>query len=552
MSVNVIQNPTNLAHYAKNTVPAFVIETNDPVSIVLKCWPASDYENFDWKDAETVFQGSYVPDFDYQVSVDFADCYASYLKTAVPMSLNPVFVQDGFLRYFCARVYDKGMVLVGTYSWFVGNAELHSTMDFPSYAASSFLTNQNIEKRTNAEAPEWLSWLDLEGNYVLKARFYRKTGNHVDATVKTDSAVGCYTVNVSYNRLIRMFSKLPNQLNGYYDLILFNGNTELARQRYIFQEKNGKEHYYLFVNALGGIDTLIADGANVLTPEVSFNYGRFGKQIVAIDDADNMRVWNQALTVKWRDRDWVYELLSAKADAAVYNAEKSSFMAIVVTDANVSMSDAGQLADASFDYLSSYVNAASQEKRRGTLLQSAAATAEELQDETVMVPVSILSGSSQDVTVYSNRIFVVFADTSSGSINYYINDTLSGSFTPGVDESPFPIELNYGDSVHFETGDTRNLELVMKYYMEWDTAWSDPVCVQVNDTYSFTWGSAVCVQEEEPYSYFWSNAHCILTSFYVFSWTDVLCVKIQHYDFFWNGALCVQEYYDTIEWEPIN
>ena len=252
------QTPEPEHIYAKNEVPPFVITTQNTLLAVLTVGN------------ETVFQGSYSPDFNGRISIDFVGLYDKWLKTTIPSSAGDIIIQNDLVQRFTATFY----VLVGEdvpsdsnhISWYVANAKLKSAADFASWSQRNFLTNQPIEKATNYESPEWLTWLDRRGGSTLVARFYPKAGGNLEATVFEAPVKGCYSANVRYSRIVRMAHALPSALKGYYDLILTDENgAEVCRQRYIYNERSGREKYYCLVNALGGIDTLTCDGENVLT-----------------------------------------------------------------------------------------------------------------------------------------------------------------------------------------------------------------------------------------------------------------------------------------------
>lgn len=457
MSLNLTQYPNGLCFL--NKVTEFVMTATYSVTMSLIIDPNGS--------PEEVFTCRYHPNLNGVIFTDLTDIVMDYIKSTVPMDGND-FVQADFIKEFLFKIEeDYGGQQTGYFS--VVNIAVNTTETVESWCASNFLTHQAAQKRTNYESPEWLTWLDLDGDYSLKVRFYKKSGGNAEATVRTDNAEGCYTVNVGYSRLIRLVNLLPSQLNGYYDLILCDGNdTALAYQRYLYHERNGQEHYYLIVNPMGGVDTLISDGANVLNPDMTLNYGKFGFQFLPIDDAENIRMWNQAISIEWRERYWVYGLMSKRGEAAVYFASSKAYEKIVIVGAKFSMSDKGQLSQTSFDYImseASEIVLASEERSRG-LTQSAADATEELHDETTQVFVAFSHGATDPVIIPSDVLYVLFDWDESQkmeTVYYFINGDKEGEFVPGQDESPVQINIKEGVSVHFETeGPLQYLEL--RYY----------------------------------------------------------------------------------------
>lgn len=457
MSLNLTQYPSGYCYL--NKVTEFVMSSTYSVTLTLTLNPNGV--------SEEIFVCRYHPNMHGVIFIDLTDIVRDYVKSIVPTNDND-YVQTDFFKEFQYKIEeDNGGNSTGTFT--VANIAVNTSDTLETWCASSFLTHQAAQKRTNYESPEWLTYFDLDGDYSLKVRFYKKVGGNIEAVVKTDSAVGCYTVNVSYSKLIRLVNMLPSQLKGYYDLVLCDGSDEeIAYQRYLYHERSGKEHYYLFVNPQGGIDTIIADGANVLNPDMTLNYGRFHFQYTPIDDADNIRMWNQAFSIEWKERYWVHGLMATRGEAAVYFVGAKAYEKIVVVGTSFSMSDNGQLAPTSFDYILSeatQVMLASEERSRG-FTQSAADASEELHDETTKVFVAFSQGATEPVTIPSELLYVIFElgeDEKAEPVYYFFDGNMEGEFTPGEDESPFQINIKEGVSVHFETeGTLAYLEL--RYY----------------------------------------------------------------------------------------
>jgi hypothetical protein len=223
------------------------------------------------------------------------------------------------------------------------------------------------------------------------------------------------------------------------------------------------------VNALGGIDTLICKGENVLAPDITHNIGRFGRQYRALDDTNDMRKWTQHIgQVPNRQRNWIYELLTAKQGAEKYDPETMKYLEIVVDSSELSMSDFGQLAGSPFSYILNETEnvVADTERPDRSLHQSVADHADELYDETTKVFVAFSHGATDPVTIPSDMLYVLFDNDESQkmeTVYYFINGTKEGEFTIGYDESPVEISIKEGVSVHFETeGALESLEL--RYY----------------------------------------------------------------------------------------
>lgn len=472
MNINSFsQKPQAGRTYAKNEVPPFAITTQDTVLAVLTTG------------SETVFQGSFSPDFNGQISIDFNGLYDNYLQTIIPSSSGDEITHTSYRREFTASFY----VLIGedlsgepaTLSWYVANAKQRSRTAFQTFARRNYLTNQPMEKVTNYESPEWVSWIDFSGGSWIEARFYPKTGGNKSVTVFSTSNAGCYSVNVRYSRIIRMLDVLPRQLKGYYDIILYETSrgNEVCRQRYIYEERLGSEKYFCFVNALGGIDTLICKGENVLQPDTAHNIGRFGDHYRALDDTDDQRKWSQNTgMMPTRYRNWVYELLTAKQGAEKYDPEAMNYYEIVVESSDVAMSDYGQLSSAAFGYiLTETVNVMHDTERAvGRMLhQSIAEQAEELDDMSKSVEIAFeTDGQSgfetEEIEIGATKLYVsaprTYTTAGELPVYYFIDgsDTAAGSFVPGT--NPSIITKGKDDSIRFATQNDAIGSLILNYY----------------------------------------------------------------------------------------
>lgn len=463
MSLNLTQYPTGLCFL--NKVTRFKMTADHSVTIVLTLNPTGA--------GEEIFAGRYHPDFNGRITVDITDIVKDYVRTAVPTD-GEDYEQSDLKKEFRYKIEeDSGGSATGDFE--VTNIAANTTGTLEAWCASNFLTRQAVEKRTNYESPEWLTWLDLDGDYTLKVRFYKKTGGSVEAVVRTDDGEGCYTVNVGYSRMIRLASVLPRQLKGYYDLVLCDGSDEeIASQRYLYQERSGQEHYYLMVNPQGGIDTLIADGAHVLNPEMTLNYGRFGERYESIDDAENIRKWSQSLATEWRERGWLHDLLAKRGEAAVYHASAGAYEKIVVVGFDCSMSDRGQLAGATFEYITSEnkETAPGGEERSQGFTQSAADATEELLDETRQATVAFEDDGqggmeTEELEIAATKVYVEFEKTATaGTVTYSIDGKEAGSFDPSEADSPVVIAKAVDASIRFATAAALLSAVRVSYYPE--------------------------------------------------------------------------------------
>lgn len=342
MSVIILQKPTQNAVYAKNAVPKIVLSATEIVSIKLYFKREDDDE---WEPDDMVFSGSYMPDFNGEISFDMKGLFDPFIRTVMPSGNTTG--QESYRYVFRAVISaTRATQSSQTITWLVANAKMKSGESFSQYTQRNFLTHQPAEKRTTKDSPEYLTF---SGDYSLKARFYTTSGGSVDCAISTTSDP-VKTVNVSYQRLKSMVN-VVGKLKGYYDIMLMSKNTVLATQRYVLYRTTGRERYFVFVNSLGGIDTMICQGDSTLEPEATFDTGVMTDSRIALDDTDDTKIWRQHLRFPWRHRNWIHELLTEKQQTAIYDPESGEMEKIVLTGIDFTIGNREPLATASFTYM---------------------------------------------------------------------------------------------------------------------------------------------------------------------------------------------------------
>lgn len=457
MSYTATQTPSNGAIYPKNLVPEVILsQVTDEVTIHLL---QSD---------SVIFEGSYTPDVLGHVSVDLCELFTEWLNTSLPNTNT--FLQTEWKKQFTLKIEDEDAQ--NTINFYVCNADFKSRTAWTTWLASNFLTNQPMEQMSCKDAPHWLSFYDANGGLSLVGRFYKKSGGNVDVNICTTNGAGCYTCNVSYDKLIRRIVALPSSLHGYYDVLLMDGDDIKAKQRYIYSERTGREQYYCFVNALGGIDTLICQGENVLNPDITYNIGRFGKSFRQLDDTDTIRAWSQntgLLPVDWRN--WFYEIMAVKAGAWRYDGK--SYTDIVLKESSIAASNHGQLNSYTFGYILTENTSVigSDERAAYAFRQSAADSAEEYESDIKTMELAFTDGVTETIPIPAKVILVLAtadAVVEATPISYLVDGTVVDDFTPSTTE-PVQIALPAGDELSFETENVSVNGLILNYYPQTPT-----------------------------------------------------------------------------------
>lgn len=329
--------PQNVC-YAMNQIPKLVVQSDEAMTIIV------------FQGGDELFRSRYLLDFDGMIKVDISEICASALTCTLPTrdENSHVTSHKAFTISWMTDSY------YGSMRFEAHKAKLKSDDPLQTWAETHFLTNQPTEKDTTTESPEWLTYMDTNETLSIVARLYYTNGGHTDIDITQDN-IGITTVNVSWARITQIASQSYSfsamSLKGYYDILMMQDDNVIATQRYIIRPVTGLEHYYIFENALGGFDTLIAKGEKVLQPQTTYNVGRRQDARVLLDDTDDYRSWTQALLFPWRHRNWICELLTGKGKAVRYDPASQETMEIVITGNNINVSDSKRNASASFSYI---------------------------------------------------------------------------------------------------------------------------------------------------------------------------------------------------------
>ena len=453
--------------YAKNQVPPFVIATSDTLYASLSI------------NNEVVFEGTYVRNFDGNITIDFKGVYDRFLSTLMPnLAADSKILQTSMAKIFTAVVCPVGSNgtpnrLQGvTVSYRVANAKLNGRTVFGEWCKNNFLSNQPRERHTNEESPEWITYCPDDASsggtvWRVVCDFYKKAGGKVTFNVDGSNSLSPFSVNVGFLRVLSMAGLHSSVLMGYYDIYVTKNNVEMCRQRYFYNYRTGREKYYCITNALGGIDTLICQGDNVLAPELNFNLGRINGQYVPLDDTDDLRQWRQNTgMIPVRQRNWVHELLTQRQAAVKYDPENHDYQDIVINMADITIGDTKQLASAEFGYLlQEPVNAVEvTEIKDKEFSQSSADKSESIPARMGAIEMEMLRRENKYVeteeeTIPSPVFYVEFeldSESVSNTPIYYdiiVNGevTTTGQFTPVAGQNKFTIYGEVDCDVIFRT-----------------------------------------------------------------------------------------------------
>lgn len=332
-----------------------------------------------------IFTGTYIPDLADEVRFNLADIFRNHLSTALPNA--DIFLQPNIYKGF-------GFVITGLtsettsaqyYEVLLSKAEVDETPQV--YMQSHFLTLQPKEKHVTKDMPEHLTLNGIGpiSDVQLYARFYPEIGGQEDVLLGPPSYTGTNTYRFDWQTLWQL---RPGNCKKFVDIVAKDSKEDKMSQRYIYTHKSGREHYFLWANALGGIDTIFCDGANTLQPQVTHNVGRRMTQVIQLDDSDDYRQWQQQSGwFPWMLREWLWDFVSSKLGHWIYDPENDSYTEIIITSAEMEASDDKQLVQFTFTYRrAKRGNAVGASSRAASFSQSAAETAEAIDyDDTQVV-----------------------------------------------------------------------------------------------------------------------------------------------------------------------
>jgi hypothetical protein len=368
--------PTYEGNVHLENIPDFIVTNVREDSLQVEAFDDNTTTNL-------VFTGIYVPDLNQEVRFNLADIFRNYLKTELPNA--DIYLQNRVYKGFYFRITGLTSQIVegAGYVILLSKAEVADTPYV--YMQSHFLTLQPLDKPVKKDMPEHLTFLFASGS-VVAARFYPLQGGSVDVVpFPSIAGAGVRTYRFFWEGLWEM---RPGECFPYIDIVVKNGNDDIMSQRYIYSHKSGHEHYFLWVNALGGIDTICCDGANTLQPQVTHNVGRRQSLVIQLDDSDDYRQWQQQSGwFPWKQREWLWDFVSSKLGHWLYDAEKDTYTEIIITSVDMEASDNKQLVQFTFTYRkASRGNAVGTSSRAASFSQSAADAAEDIDyDDTQVV-----------------------------------------------------------------------------------------------------------------------------------------------------------------------
>lgn len=232
----------------------FSIAASDPISFKL------------YQSEELLLDETYTPNASGRIEIDVREIVKSQLSFIVPVSDS--FQQPALFKSFRAVINASEVSFVA-----IRSGVENFTDTAVNFLAANWLTWQPQTKRVSYYQPEWLTYYAPVA-CSIKVKFYLKDGTSQVMTRANQVADTCYSYNMMYSFIM---SQQASACYGYYDVYVEDmAGTRLSYiQRYVYKKSTIEDEIYLFENSLGGLDTVVFNGALSFAPELEHTEGLY-------------------------------------------------------------------------------------------------------------------------------------------------------------------------------------------------------------------------------------------------------------------------------------
>lgn len=343
----VISAPNQYGYYSIHNLPSFKFECTQMLRVSV-----TYNDGGIWED---IYKGSYTP-FSSRVSFEIKDVVSSHLSTSQPSQPYGDFYQNMCMKNIRVQAEDDD----GD-SWMVDFYVMNflakiNTSSFLNAVTKRFLTIQPSVKHITVESPEFLSYF-YHTTARLVVKFYLIDGTTEQVTLfnyNHQDYGRVYTHYVAYERVMKASNVPSSQKKPYYDVFVVNSKgTRISEiQRYIYEDPVSSEFYYLFINQMGGIDTLTCTGVRKQLPEVTYNLAKLSNEFSQLDDTDDSLIYQQNTGYFSADHlQWLIGFVMSKKGRWLYNATKKKATAIVMKETDAELSERDSFVAMSFSYI---------------------------------------------------------------------------------------------------------------------------------------------------------------------------------------------------------
>ncbi len=325
-----IQKPDNLC--LSRNIPKVIVSSEDVFSFELK------------KGEDVLFSASYTPDKNNRAEIDIREIVHTSLSFTLKEQTTS-YVQSNLVADFTISLNSGEL----TTSFRAIRAGVdRSSVDAAIFLKANFLTWQPQVKKVTYSTPEYLTFYAVSDCVVrLKAYFNEGEETQEEIELYNASAGSAYTLPMEYAVIAAKFdSRFPS----FYDVWV--EDTVGARltyvQRYVASDiLSEREHWILFENSLGGIDTIRAYGQCDFTADHTHN-------IAVIDEVsteysvDTERIFEKSTGyLTPQERTWLLDFLPS---AQKYIFAGNALRPIVVTEDNTTYTEEDLPSEYTFSY----------------------------------------------------------------------------------------------------------------------------------------------------------------------------------------------------------
>lgn len=326
-----IQKPDNLC--LSRNITKVIVSSEDVFSFELK------------KGEDVLFSASYTPDKNNRAEIDIREIVHTSLSFTLKEQTTS-YVQSNLVADFTISL--NSGELTASFRAIRAGVD-RSSVDAAIFLKANFLTWQPQVKKVTYSTPEYLTFYAVS-DCVVRLKAYFNEGEETtseEIELYNASAGSAYTLPMEYAVISAKFdSRFPS----FYDVWV--EDTVGARltyvQRYVASDiLSEREHWILFENSLGGIDTIRAYGQCDFTADHTHN-------IAVIDEVsteysvDTERIFEKSTGfLTPQERTWLLDFLPS---AQKYIFAGNALRPIVVTEDNTAYSEEDLPSEYTFSY----------------------------------------------------------------------------------------------------------------------------------------------------------------------------------------------------------
>lgn len=326
-----IQKPDNLC--LSRNIPKVIVSSEDVFSFELK------------KGEDVLFSASYTPDKNNRAEIDIREIVHTSLSFTLKEQTTS-YVQSNLVADFTISL--NSGELTASFRAIRAGVD-RSSVDAAIFLKANFLTWQPQVKKVTYSTPEYLTFYAVS-DCVVRLKAYFNEGEETtseEIELYNASAGSAYTLPMEYAVIA---AKFDSQFPSFYDVWV--EDTVGARltyvQRYVASDiLSEREHWILFENSLGGIDTIRAYGQCDFTADHTHN-------IAVIDEVsteysvDTERIFEKSTGyLTPQERTWLLDFLPS---AQKYIFAGNALRPIVVTEDNTAYTEEDLPSEYTFSY----------------------------------------------------------------------------------------------------------------------------------------------------------------------------------------------------------